>query len=265
MRSGVPVAVGPRGTLPERLAEHPAADAGDRAGLLGERDELHRRDEAARRGGSSGRAPRSPVVRAVGEQHGRLVVDLELAGGGRAGEVLGQVGAPAGGLGHAVGVDDQPVLALRLGEVHGEVGVAQQRAGGAVRRCRSEAATPTLPWTVTGPSSSGTGSASATRARSPTARATSGPPWTTTANSSPPMRATTSPGRTQPRSRSASDEQQLVAGGVAAAVVDVLEVVEVDEQHAHRAAALQDAVGDLLEQGPVGQPGQRVAEAPGPR
>ena len=32
-------------------------------------------------------------------------------------------------------------------------------------------------------------------------------------------------------------EQQLVAGGVAAAVVDGLEVVEVDEQQAHRAAA----------------------------
>ena len=34
-------------------------------------------------------------------------------------------------------------------------------------------------------------------------------------------------------------EQQLVTGGVAAAVVDVLEVVEVDEQHADRAAALR--------------------------
>ena len=55
-------------------------------------------------------------------------------------------------------------------------------------------------------------------------------------------------------------EQELVAGGVTAAVVDVLEVVEVDEQQAHRTAALQDPVGDLLEQGAVGQAGQRVAE-----
>ena len=56
------------------------------------------------------------------------------------------------------------------------------------------------------------------------------------------------------------DEQELVAGGVAAAVVDALEVVEVDEEHAHRAAAAQHPVGDLLEQRAVGQSGQRVAE-----
>jgi hypothetical protein len=56
------------------------------------------------------------------------------------------------------------------------------------------------------------------------------------------------------------DEQELVAGGVAAAVVDALEVVEVDEEHAHRAAAAQHPVGDLLEQRAVGQPGERVAE-----
>ena len=74
------------------------------------------------------------------------------------------------------------------------------------------------------------------------------------------MRATTSPGPHAAAQPLGEDEQQLVAGGVAAAVVDVLEVVEVDEQHADRAAALQDAVGDLLEQGAVGQAGQRVAE-----
>ena len=82
------------------------------------------------------------------------------------------------------------------------------------------------------------GAARAASTRSPTAPRDVGPPATTTANSSPPSRATTSPGRTQPRSRSASTSEQLVAGGVAAAVVDVLEVVEVDEQQADGTVAL---------------------------
>ena len=83
-------------------------------------------------------------------------MDDELVGGDRAGQVLLEGGAPASGLGHAVGVDDHAVLALGLGQVHGEVGVAQQRVRGPVAGSVEEA-TPTLARTVTGPPSSGDG------------------------------------------------------------------------------------------------------------
>ena len=59
-------------------------------------------------------------------------------------------------------------------------------------------------------------------------------------------------------------EQHPVADGVAEAVVDGLEVVEVDEQHGHPGAFAQvpgDRVAHaLVEQGPVGQVRDRVVE-----
>ena len=59
-------------------------------------------------------------------------------------------------------------------------------------------------------------------------------------------------------------EQDPVAGRVAEAVVDGLEVVEVDEQHGHPDAVAQrprDRVADaLVEQRPVGQVGDRIVE-----
>ena len=55
-----------------------------------------------------------------------------------------------------------------------------------------------------------------------------------TANSSPPSRAAVSPGRRTSASRSDDRAQQLVAAGVAEAVVDGLEVVEVEEQDRER-------------------------------
>ena len=59
-------------------------------------------------------------------------------------------------------------------------------------------------------------------------------------------------------------EQDPVAGGVAEAVVDGLEVVEVDEQHSHPDAVAEgprDRVADaLVEQRPVGEVGDRIVE-----
>ena len=55
--------------------------------------------------------------------------------------------------------------------------------------------------------------------------------------------------------------QQLVAGAVAEAVVDPLEVVEVDEQHRHLGAPpAQRVLETVEEQRAVGQPGEGVAE-----
>jgi hypothetical protein len=56
--------------------------------------------------------------------------------------------------------------------------------------------------------------------------------------------------------------QERVADGVPEAVVDGLEVVEVDHGQAQRLTRGQQLVGRLLEQGPVGQPGERVVGGP---
>ena len=67
--------------------------------------------------------------------------------------------------------------------------------------------------------------------------------------------------RAQPRG---DRHEQAVAGGVAEAVVDGLEVVEVDEQHRQRpaeaAACAQRVLDAVEEQGAVGEAGQRVVE-----
>ena len=73
-----------------------------------------------------------------------------------------------------------------------------------------------------------------------------------------------SPGRSVRRSRSATAIEQLVAGGVAGAVVDGLEVVEVHEQdgdgRGDAVGARQGVVEAVGEQGAVGQAGQGVVE-----
>ncbi len=87
---------------------------------------------------------------------------------------------------------------------------------------------------------------------------------TSTANSSPPSRASVSDGRTCWLIRSATRRDELVAGRVAERVVDHLEVVEVDQQQRHSAAAALVAghrvLDPVAEQRPVGQAGQRVLE-----
>ena len=62
-------------------------------------------------------------------------------------------------------------------------------------------------------------------------------PSSSTANSSPPRRASVSLGRVTSPKRSRDLLEQLVAGVVAEAVVDLLEAVEVDEQDGQRLAA----------------------------
>ena len=59
-------------------------------------------------------------------------------------------------------------------------------------------------------------------------------------------------------------DEQLVAGRVPHAVVEGLEVVEVDEQHAHRHAVpvrdREEPFGAVDEQGAVREPGERIVE-----
>ena len=122
-------------------------------------------------------------------------------------------------------------------------------------------AMPTLPCTIDGAVVQGHRERRARRrTRSPTAFATSGPPLTDDGELVAADAGHHVAGAHAAAQPLGEDEQEFVAGGVAATVVDALEVVEVDEQHAHVSPALQHPVGDLLEQRAVGQPGEGVAE-----
>ena len=136
-------AVLPLGGLTGRLLQHPPADRHDEAGLLGERDELQRGDQAAlgvppaqqrleaddllrrRRRRSAGSA--APAARRRGRRrarHGRR---------------------PARPRGVVARLEDlEPALAAGLGRVHGHVGGAQHAdaAGRAGRRRRQADAEP---------------------------------------------------------------------------------------------------------------------------
>ena len=90
-------------------------------------------------------------------------------------------------------------------------------------------------------------------------------------NSSPARRASSGRGRALPRELGVDDDaqpvgdhdQQLVAAGMAEAVVDVLEAVEVDEQHRRpgaRRALAEQLVGFGAEMQPVGQRRHRISK-----
>ena len=83
-----------------------------------------------------------------------------------------------------------------------------------------------------------------------------------TVNSSPPNRATVSPGRITASSLRGDRDEELVAGVVAQAVVDVLEAVEVEEHDADarlRALAARDRLTQPVEeQQTIREPGERI-------
>ena len=154
-------------------------------------------------------------------------------------------------------------LAGLLGAVHRHVGAVDQlaradRAGAPPWRCR-RASAPTAPRRR--PT---TGAASRSSMRPATCS-----PWgsstssSSTANSSPPSRAARSPGRTRRLDPVRDRHQHRVARRVAGAVVDRLEVVEVEEQHGRLPLAARQRLLDAAqEQRAVAEPGQRVASAP---
>ena len=114
--------------LAASLLEHPAADGDDQAGLLGERDEVERRDRPARRVHPAEQRL-DAVVGTLVEANDRLVVDLELV------QLEGalQLGLELEPLDHAL-VHRRlehaiAALAVALGHVHRDVGVPQQLLG----------------------------------------------------------------------------------------------------------------------------------------
>jgi hypothetical protein len=132
------------------------------------------------------------------------------------------------------------------------------------RVSRSSKAMPMLARMVTCPPTRGKGAPRVARTRWASSRAVSRSVSSARmANSSPPSRPTVSCSRRQLRSRP-DLAQQPVPGAVAEAVVDHLEVVQVDEEHGHAAAVAarpgQRVPDPVVEQRPVGQVGEAVVE-----
>ncbi len=138
---------------------------------------------------------------------------------------------------HGVFEQHHPVAAAGLGAVHRGVGLAQQIVGGdagaqtpAPRRCCRRCGAAGRAGRSGAPSALRT--VSATSSAAPVAAAGSGSrPSSRTTNSSPPMRATVSLPAHRLRSARRRVREQRVAGGMAARIVDVLEIVEVEVQH----------------------------------
>jgi hypothetical protein len=150
--------------------------------------------------------------------------------------------------------------AARLGLVHGGVGVAEQLlrtvpqgdtggdadAGGDEDRLPGQLERCLEPVSI----------------RLATATASCAPPMSgsSTVNSSPPRRASVSPSRRQPASRCATSRRSWSPASVAEAVVDHLEVVQVDEEQADGLPRCRSACSSRSWTAPVRQAGQRVVE-----
>ena len=118
---------GDAGRLAAGLLEHPGADGDDQAGLLEDRDELGGRHGAAVGGdpAQEGLGADDPARRQVDD---RLVVEVELAGlEGVADLLLG--GGRGERAGHGAVEHRDLARSLRLGLVHGHIGVAQDVLG----------------------------------------------------------------------------------------------------------------------------------------
>ena len=229
-----------RDRLAAGLAQHPAAERHDQPGGLGERDELGRRRPARARGAASGPAPRprrsarSQVDDAAGSAatnssrssaDAQVGLQLEaLAPGRRAssGRSTRSRPSPAALAWYMA----RSALRSSCSAV-----VASAVAGGDADAGRDVqlAAPPMTNGCARAPRRSARRSASAS-SRADVARAGR---RTRRRRSGPRCRRP----RTASRSRSATCDQQLVAGGVAEGVVDLLEAVQVEEQDGDVAGA----------------------------
>ena len=246
------------------LAQDPAADRDDQPALLGERDELEGRDQAA-----GGVAPAQQRLdagdRAVAQADERLVVQLELVALERPLQIGAQLQARHdllvhGRLEHAVAA-----LALALGDVHGRVGVADQLVGvggGSGLGHRDAQAGADDDVVVVELERAGQ------RLEDPLGGLGGGLDVVDVLQQDRELVAAEAGGGVggadAGRDPLGHLEQHPVAGGVAEAVVDGLEVVEVDEHDGHADALAQrprHGVADaLVEQRAVGQVGDRVVE-----
>ena len=253
----------PRG--PAGLPQHEVAQGEDEAGLLGQGDELVRREQAAL--GMLPAHERLEADRALGRERDDRLVDepqlVALEGPPQVGLELEHGHRPRV---HGVVEDLVAVAPLRLGPVHRGVGVAQQVLRTPVaRRRRGRCRCSRWRRPRGRPSENGCRSSSWIRSATRVASRASAISSRRIANSSPPRRATVSSERRQPESRSREADEELVAREVAEAVVDELEAVEVEEEDGEVVVVVAATPGHGLpqpveEEGAVGQPGEGIVE-----
>ncbi len=243
--------------LGERARLDELADRHDQAGALGERDELGGRDvlgvgavPARERLGADDAARR--------QLHDRLVGDLEAALLDGALELAGERVAAQQRGGLAVVEDLEVPLLLLLGGVHGDVGVAQHLGGARLavlaERDAGAGADPQR----------GGGELERLVERELDALGDAGGALVVAAVEQDRELVAAEARRqvagAQAGAQAAGEgDQQLVADLVPEAVVDALEVVEVEEQHDRAAVGAAERRLDLLgEQRAVGEAGERV-------
>ena len=122
-----------RRTCRQACVEDEIADRDDESGLLRDLDEPVRLHEAPRVGCSQRTRASVPTMRSVCDLDDRLVVDDELVALDGAAQLVGELEPLVDGRLHRGLEDLQAVLAVRLGRVHGDVGVAQQLLAERVR------------------------------------------------------------------------------------------------------------------------------------
>ena len=245
------------------LAQHPAADLEDRVGLLGHPDEVVRADPAALGvlPAHEGLDADHPARRDLDDG---LVLQDELAGGDRVLEVGRQLGAGHHRLVHRGFEDDHPALATSLRRIHRDVGVAQQVAGAldaGPARGHADAGADVHVAALDLEER-------AHRRGQPVGHAHRRLHVRRVAQEDGELVAAEPGGHVagaQHRPEAIADgHQQRIAGSVTEAVVDELEVVQVDEQDDRhgpaRIAGFEARGDDLGEQRPIGEPGQRVVQ-----
>ena len=219
------------------FAQHPAADRDDQAGLLGEGDEVARADEPALGVLPAQQRLDAAITRPSEQPHDRLVVQLELA----ALECALQVGPQLEAREHArvhLGLEQRGSRPCRRAW---RCTWRRRRRGSARRRRRRsrvedrDADAAAQRQLLAGDRrAAGAGRrACARRPRRRSARPSRSSSRTT--NSSPPKRAAVSLERMLCRQALGDVDQGRVARAVAEAVVDRLEVVDVEEHHAELA------------------------------
>jgi hypothetical protein len=240
--------------------EHPAADLDDGAGLFGHGDEVGRRDPA-----SLGVAPANqslgPSDPPGGRLHDRLVVQDEFLAVQGAPQVAGQRKAVQDA-GVEVVVVDLVAAALLLGRVHGRVGVAEQ-------------AVELLTLVPQGDPGAGLGQDLTAVHHDWVADPCKDPAGhglglgLVGGREDDRELVATDPGRGVGRSKAGPQpvghlDQNVVAGGVAQVVVDLLEAVQVehgDGEVLASASRIGHGLGEtVVGQGPVGEPGERIVE-----
>ena len=253
--------VGPLGRLGAGVAQDPLAQRDDQADLLGQRDEVGRRDHAPIRVAPTQQrlAARHPLVAQIVE---RLVEQLELAGLQRAAQVQLQGAARLQLLVHGAFEEMIGAAPVGLGAVEGHVGLFQQLVGVLAVGGRGGHADAGADHHLMALQVEGRG-----HGLDDASRQTRGPGHVLQAGLDHGELVAAQAGHGVAFAHAAAQPlgghaQQGVAQRVAQGVVDGLEAVQVDEvdgQLITVASAAGQGVGEvLLEEDAVGQLGQRV-------